>query len=56
NDPWLALCDEAVEIFSRVTVTGAFLVDALPFLRYVPEWMPGAGWKRQAREWRTLTV
>jgi len=31
---------------------GAFLVDVLPILKYVPSWMPGAGSKRKAREWK----
>ncbi|KAF8999671.1 cytochrome P450 [Cyathus striatus] len=26
---------------------GAFLVDVIPILRYVPAWFPGAGWKRK---------
>lgn len=56
GDPWLELCEEAGTIFSRVTVPGSFLVDAIPFLRYVPDWMPGAGWKRQAREWKGLVT
>ncbi|KAH6915129.1 cytochrome P450 98A3 [Coprinopsis sp. MPI-PUGE-AT-0042] len=28
-------------------VPGRYLVNILPFLRYVPSWLPGAGWKRQ---------
>jgi hypothetical protein len=24
-------------------------------VKYVPEWMPGAGFKRKAKEWRTLS-
>jgi hypothetical protein len=31
NDPWISLCEEAVEIFGRITVPGAFMVDSLPF-------------------------
>ncbi|KAJ4475558.1 cytochrome P450-like protein [Lentinula aciculospora] len=30
---------------------GLYYVDQIPLLRYVPEWFPGAGFKRQAREW-----
>ena len=29
---------------------GAYLVDFIPLLKYVPEWFPGAGFKRVARE------
>ena len=31
---------------------GAFLVEYLPFLRYVPEWLPGAGFQKRLRRWR----
>ena len=24
-------------------------------MKYVPEWMPGAGFKRKAKEWRKLS-
>jgi hypothetical protein len=29
-----------------------FLVNAIPWLAYVPKWFPGAGWKKTALEWR----
>nr|BAL05181.1 cytochrome P450 [Phanerodontia chrysosporium] len=29
-----------------------YLVDLIPILKYVPEWFPGAGFKRQARIWK----
>ena len=32
---------------------GAFLVDSIPLLKYVPSWMPGAGFKRKAEEWNS---
>ncbi|CAE6444324.1 unnamed protein product [Rhizoctonia solani] len=31
-----------------------FLVNVFPSLKYVPDWFPGTGWKRTAREWRAL--
>lgn len=34
---------------------GAFLVDSIPLLKYVPGWMPGAGFKHKAKEWNSLT-
>ncbi|KAJ3757779.1 cytochrome P450 [Lentinula raphanica] len=33
---------------------GAFLVDQIPILRYIPEWFPGAGFKAKARIWSEL--
>ncbi|KAF8645398.1 hypothetical protein AX16_007842 [Volvariella volvacea WC 439] len=33
-----------------------FMVDYLPFLKWIPEWVPGATFKRVAREGRALEV
>lgn len=51
NDPFVDLADRAMEEFSRATAHGAFMVDIVPSLAKVPEWFPGAGFKRLAREW-----
>ncbi|KAI3319765.1 cytochrome P450 oxidoreductase OrdA-like protein [Xylariaceae sp. AK1471] len=51
-DPLVELAATALDQFSASTVPGAWLVDVIPALRYIPEWMPGAGFKRTAREWR----
>ncbi|KAG2152857.1 cytochrome P450 [Suillus clintonianus] len=51
NDPFVDLADRALEEFSRATAHGAFMVDIMPSLAKVPEWFPGAGFKRLAREW-----
>ncbi|KIY66959.1 cytochrome P450 [Cylindrobasidium torrendii FP15055 ss-10] len=51
NDPLIRLADEAMEHFSACSTAGAFLVDVIPALKYIPEWMPGAGFKRMAREY-----
>jgi len=31
---------------------GLFAVDFIPFLRHIPEWFPGGGFHKIAREWR----
>jgi len=33
---------------------GSFLVDLLPFMKYIPAWFPGAGWKKKAKYWREI--
>ncbi|TDL20082.1 cytochrome P450 oxidoreductase OrdA-like protein [Rickenella mellea] len=48
NDPLVDLADDAVEHFSLSTTPGVWLVDVMPFLRYIPDWLPGAGFKRTA--------
>ena len=43
DDPYIGLVGEAMDQFSEAFRPGAYLVDALPFLRYVPSWVPGTG-------------
>lgn len=52
EDPYVNQVDKAVTEFTIVTTPGAFLVDVLPVLRYLPSWFPGAGFQRIASEWR----
>ncbi|KAJ7912219.1 cytochrome P450 [Mycena leptocephala] len=54
DDPYIALVEEAVQSASEATIPGKFLVDSIPMLKYVPHWVPGAGFKRKANEWRKL--
>ncbi|KAG2077736.1 cytochrome P450 [Suillus decipiens] len=51
NDPFIDLADRALDQWSHSTAPGAFFADVVPFLVKVPEWFPGAGFKRLAREW-----
>ncbi|KAG6378884.1 cytochrome P450 [Boletus reticuloceps] len=52
QDPFIDLADRAVDQFSMSTATGAFMVDMIPSLTYVPDWFPGASFKTKANEWR----
>jgi cytochrome P450 len=52
EDPLVRVVDEAMEQFSAAVVPGVWIVDILPFLRYVPDWLPGVRFKRTARLWR----
>ncbi|RYC62135.1 hypothetical protein CHU98_g4072 [Xylaria longipes] len=52
SDPLVKLADTAVEQFSIATMPGRWLVDVIPIFRHLPEWMPGAGFKKTAREYR----
>ncbi|KAJ3484835.1 hypothetical protein NLI96_g5365 [Meripilus lineatus] len=51
NDPFVSIAEEATDAFSIATAS-MFLVDLIPMLRFIPEWVPGAGFQRQARLWR----
>ncbi|KZT66837.1 cytochrome P450 [Daedalea quercina L-15889] len=52
NDPLVQTAELVNRQFSETATPGTFLVDIFPFLRYVPDWVPGAGFKRIAQEAR----
>ena len=52
EDPYVAQIEKAMEVVDAF-VPGRFLIDALPLLRYVPAWMPGAGFQKKFAAWRT---
>uniref|UniRef100_A0A8H7XS06 O-methylsterigmatocystin oxidoreductase n=1 Tax=Psilocybe cubensis TaxID=181762 RepID=A0A8H7XS06_PSICU len=54
NDPYIHLAEKANEGPVEAVVPGAFLVDMLPFLKYVPAWVPGAGFQKKAAKWKAL--
>lgn len=55
DDPYIQAAEEAVNALLQAAVPGAFLVDSIPILKYMPAWMPGASFKRKAQEWRDVT-
>ncbi|EJT98962.1 cytochrome P450 [Dacryopinax primogenitus] len=52
DHPMVKRVNEGLRVVERVVVPGNFIVDIIPFLRYLPTWFPGAGFKKQAAEWR----
>ena len=52
----VALAEKAADTLEAVFSPGLWLVDILPFLRYLPAWFPGAGFKKAAAEMRELTL
>jgi hypothetical protein len=48
NDPYVKIAEEAVEAIAELLIPGAFLVDIIPILKYVPEWFPGARFQSKA--------
>ncbi|KAK7034643.1 hypothetical protein VNI00_012285 [Paramarasmius palmivorus] len=55
NDPHVAIAEQGVHAIIIAARPGAFLVESIPILRYVPAWVPGAGWRRQAEAWYQVT-
>jgi cytochrome P450 len=56
KDPFIELADKAIGMILKITAPGAFLVDVIPALRYLPEWFPGMGFWKDAKECRQLTM
>ena len=48
------IAEETRGLFDKAVQPGRFLVEDFPWLRFVPEWFPGTGWKKTAREWRQI--
>ncbi|PCH43251.1 cytochrome P450 [Wolfiporia cocos MD-104 SS10] len=54
NDEYVAVIEEAMKGTVESGTAGATPVDFFPILKYVPSWMPGAQYKRQALHVRRL--
>jgi len=55
RDSIIAAAEEATESLVEAGNLGDHAVDILPILKHVPEWiLPGGGFKRKARELRTI--
>ncbi|KAI9453719.1 cytochrome P450 [Lactarius psammicola] len=52
GDSLIRVADEATTHLNILLSPGSFAVDVLPFLRFIPEWFPGGGFHKTAREWR----
>ncbi|KAH7884803.1 CyP450 monooxygenase [Phlebopus sp. FC_14] len=55
NDLFASIADRASEMLTNSFFPGAALVNTFPVLRHLPEWFPGTGFKKFARECRKLT-
>ncbi|KIP03142.1 hypothetical protein PHLGIDRAFT_26261 [Phlebiopsis gigantea 11061_1 CR5-6] len=52
EDSLIATAEAAMWAANQCMTPGAYLVDLIPILKYVPAWFPGAQFKREAREWK----
>ncbi|TFK32637.1 cytochrome P450 monooxygenase [Crucibulum laeve] len=51
-DPLINTINTAADEFHTATQPGAWLIDTFPWLQYVPDWMPGSGFKKVAQKFR----
>jgi hypothetical protein len=56
NDPYIKIVEDAVSSLAELLIPGAFFVDIIPILKYVPEWFPGAKFQRKAAVMREHAV
>ncbi|KAI0066575.1 cytochrome P450, partial [Artomyces pyxidatus] len=49
NDSYVKTVLDVLEIAERALLPGSVLVNDIPFLKYLPEWLPGMGFKAVAR-------
>ncbi|KAF8918429.1 cytochrome P450 [Mucidula mucida] len=52
DDYYVRVSERTMQAMAATGNAGAFLVDSIPSLRYLPDWFPGAGFKKKAKEWR----
>ncbi|KAJ2903227.1 hypothetical protein MKZ38_010263 [Zalerion maritima] len=51
RDVLVDMAGDAMDKFAYAAVPGTFLVDVMPWLRYLPGWFPGAEFKGTSRKW-----
>lgn len=51
NDRFAKRVFKSASRFAGSLAPGAFMVDILPSLRYLPSWVPGTSWQKKAKEW-----
>ncbi|EMD35901.1 hypothetical protein CERSUDRAFT_53222 [Gelatoporia subvermispora B] len=52
NDYYVELLAAAMKAVEEAVLPGSLWVDFLPYLKYVPHWVPGTGWQKKVENWR----
>ncbi|KDQ06236.1 hypothetical protein BOTBODRAFT_141195 [Botryobasidium botryosum FD-172 SS1] len=55
EDKYIVMAEKALATVAQVASLGNSLVNIFPILKFVPQWFPGAGFKRRALAWRVTT-
>lgn len=50
--PLVEIVNKAMTEFSILSCPGTYRVDHIPFMRFIPSWMPGGGFKKEAKVFR----
>ncbi|CAE6436685.1 unnamed protein product [Rhizoctonia solani] len=52
SDPLATRTQSLISFMTYALLNSNYFVNTIPALRHVPEWFPGAGWKREVLKWR----
>ena len=52
DEHYYKMVGHVLDVSEKILTPGRYAVEALPFLRHVPSWVPGIGFKRFAAEAR----
>ncbi|KAF8594597.1 cytochrome P450 [Ceratobasidium sp. AG-I] len=52
DDNIITVMEKAMSRLSVAALPGNFYVNIIPWLKYVPTWLPGTTWKRNVHAWR----
>ncbi|OCH95269.1 cytochrome P450 [Obba rivulosa] len=55
DDPFIKIGEVALHVIASAADAGTYLVDVLPILKHIPDWLPGAKFKRDAVRFRKWT-
>ncbi|KAI9456445.1 cytochrome P450 [Boletus coccyginus] len=56
GDRYIDIAEKALEGMAKAAAPGAFLVDVFPWLKHVPDWLPGAGFQKKAANWKKYVL
>ena len=56
DEKYIQIAEESMECFGAVFNPGRYLVQTLPWLRFVPAWFPGAKFQRDFAAWKPLVA
>lgn len=51
---YVLLAENALDSVRRMCIPGEFLAESLPFLKYVPAWLPGGAARRFAAKYKPI--
>jgi hypothetical protein len=54
NESYVGHVETLLAGLAKASNPASFLVDNFPIMKLIPEWLPGAGWKRKAAVWRHI--